>query len=155
MSLITIFRVSSQGMTAERMRLEAAAANLANANTTRTAEGGPYRRRDVVFETVPVETPSASFDSFSSTMSATVPDLTAPIVGVQAKTVITENQAGVRRFQPDHPDSDTNGYVTLPDVDPLEETINMLSAARAFEANATAFNTAKELVRASLKLSEA
>ncbi|CDM65644.1 flagellar basal body rod protein FlgC [Pyrinomonas methylaliphatogenes] len=155
MSLITIFRVSSQGMTAERMRLEAAAANLANANTTRTAEGGPYRRRDVVFETVPVETPSASFDSFSSAMSATVPDLTAPIVGVQAKTVITENQAGVRRFQPDHPDSDANGYVTLPDVDPLEETINMLSAARAFEANATAFNTAKELVRASLKLSEA
>lgn len=136
-------------MTAERLRLEAAAANLANANTTRTAEGGPYRRRDVVFEAIPLEeTPS-----FSMTLSQTTERLT--IAGVQARSVITEPQAGVRRYQPDHPDADPNGYVTLPDVDPLEETINMLSAARAFEANATAFNAAKELVRASLKLGEA
>ncbi|MDQ3817569.1 MAG: flagellar basal body rod protein FlgC, partial [Acidobacteriota bacterium] len=63
--------------------------------------------------------------------------------------------AGVRRYQPDHPDADASGYVQMPDVDPLEETVNMISAARSFEANATAFNTAKEMARASLKLGEA
>ena len=63
--------------------------------------------------------------------------------------------AGVKRFDPGHPDADAQGYVTMPDVDPLEETVNMLSAARAFEANATAFNTAKEMARASLKLGDA
>ncbi len=138
-------------MTAERLRLEAAAANLANANTTRTAEGGPYRRRDVVFEAIPLEEPS----SFSTTLGQTNDRLSVPVTSVQARSVITEPQAGVRRYQPDHPDADPSGYVTLPDVDPLEETINMLSAARAFEANATAFNAAKELVRATLKLGDA
>lgn len=144
MSLSTIFQVASQGMTAERERLETATANLANANTTRTAEGGPYRRRDVVFETIPFPDPSASFDPESEPITQ----------GVRASVHMAENDSGIKRYMPGHPDADSKGYVTMPDVNPLEETVNILSAARAFEANATAFNTAKEMARASLKLSE-
>lgn len=152
MSLFNIFQISSQGMTAQRERLEAAAANLANSNTTRTAEGGPYRRRDVVFESVGVADAAtgspASFGTFFESLEQ-------PAQGVRATTVIAGQSEGVMRYQPDHPDADANGYVRMPDVDPLEETVNMISAARSFEANTTAFNTAKEMARASLKLGEA
>ena len=154
MSVFSVFQISSQGMTAQRERLETAAANLANSNTTRTLEGGPYRRRDVVFETVAVEgAAGSSFGSSFENAFRTQQGEGAP--GVRATTITAEANQGVRRYQPDHPDADPNGYVLMPDVDPLEETVNMLSAARTFEANATAFNSAKEMARASLKLGEA
>jgi flagellar basal-body rod protein FlgC len=159
MPLLTVFQLSSQGMTAQRERLEAAASNLANANTTRATGGGIYRRRDVVFETVAIEPAPSSFglsgsplpqlatpeDSWSSTP--------VPSQGVRATTLLAEGE-GIKRYEPQHPDADAQGYVTMPEVDPLEETVNMLSAARSFEANATAFSTAKEMMRASLKLGE-
>lgn len=142
MSLTTAFQISTQGMTAQRERLEASIANLANANTTRTPTGGPYQRRDVVFETVAV--PNAE-----GTRSAT-----GTLPGVQASIFINPHQTGEKNYQPGHPDADADGYVTRPDVNPLEEIVNLMSATRAFEANATAFNTAKEMVRTSLKLGE-
>jgi flagellar basal-body rod protein FlgC len=74
--------------------------------------------------------------------------------GVRVSTELAPADQFIRRFEPGHPDADADGYVKLPDVDPLEETVNMISAARSFEANATAFNTAKELARATLKLGE-
>lgn len=153
MSLTNIFRISSQGMTVQRERLETASANLANSNTTRTAEGGAYRRRDVVVESVDMPNPQTSFgNSFGSLL----PERSEETVqGAHARIVVSDRNEGTRRFQPDHPDADGEGYVTMPDVDPLEETVNMLSAARAFEANATAFNTAKEMARTSLKLADA
>ena len=152
MSLFTIFQISSQGMTAQRERLETAAANLANSNTTRTEEGGPYRRRDVVFESTAIEdSNTANSSSFGNFFDS----LEQPAQGVRATTMIAAQGEGIRRYQPDHPDADANGYVQMPDVDPLEETVNMISAARSFEANATAFNTAKEMARASLKLGDA
>lgn len=138
-------------MTAQRERMETAAANLANSNTTRTEEGGPYRRRDVVFESVAVADPAAANSSFGTFFDT----LEQPAQGVRSTTLISEQAEGVMRYQPDHPDADANGYVHMPDVDPLEETVNMISAARSFEANATAFNTAKEMARASLKLGDA
>ena len=152
MSLNNIFRISSQGMTAQRERLEAAASNLANSNSTRTNEGGAYRRRDVVVEAV--DLPAARAE-FGTQFGALLPDAASESRGVRATTLVSENGEGIKRLQPDHPDADANGYVTMPDVDPLEETVNMLSAARAFEANATAFNTAKEMARTSLKLGDA
>jgi flagellar basal-body rod protein FlgC len=149
MSLFNVFKISSQGMTAQRERLETASANLANANTTRTASGGPYRRRDVLFETAPIEDPVETFASaFDNNFSRDLPE------GVQVSTQVAGAEEVVKRYQPGHPDADANGYVSLPDVDPLEETVNIMSAARAFEANATAFNTAKEMARASLRLGE-
>ena len=150
MSLFNIFQIASQGMTAQRQRLEAASSNLANSETTRTAEGGPYRRRDVLFESAPIDSGRPSFSSsFDSLMQTT-----QPMQGVQATTMVSQFNGGVRRFEPNHPDADADGYVTMPDVDPLEETVNMMSAARSFEANSTAFNAAKEMARASLKLGD-
>lgn len=156
MSLFNIFQVASQGMTAQRARLEAASSNLANSNTTRTAEGGPYRRRDVVFETTQSPRTSAAQSPFGDlfALSQSVDEPSAAM-GVNSTTLIAQGNTGVRQYQPNHPDADSDGYVTMPDVDPLEETVNMLSAARSFEGNATAFNTAKELARATLKLGDA
>jgi flagellar basal-body rod protein FlgC len=153
MSLFNIFSIASQGMTAQRERLETASTNLANSETTRTAEGGPYRRRDVVFETALLS--SSTTPGFGSSFNSMLPETGQPAMGVRATTLISQTNNGVRRFEPAHPDADPDGYVTMPDVDPLEETVNMMSAARSFEANSTAFNTAKEMVRASLKLGDA
>jgi flagellar basal-body rod protein FlgC len=151
MSISNIFQISSQGMTAQRERLETTVTNLANANTTKTASGGPYKRRDVIFETIPLTEKKDSEDLNTSKSSSSASE--EGRVGVRAYVQVSPLE-GRKVFQPNHPDADSNGYVSMPDVDPLEETVNMLSASRAFEANATAFNTAKELVKASLKLAE-
>jgi len=153
MSLFNIFQIASQGMTAQRERLEATSANLANAETTRTAEGGAYRRRDVVFEATSIST-SSSAPAFGLSFDSLLQGTGQAGQGVHATTLVSESNNGVRRFEPNHPDADADGYVTMPDVDPLEETVNMMSAARSFEANSTAFNTAKEMARASLKLGD-
>ena len=152
MSLFTILQISSQGMTAQRERLETASANLANAHSTRTSEGGPYRRRDMVFETVAIQASNSFADGTSGSLFADA-DAGVP-QGVHASTQLAGIDKFITRFDPGHPDADAAGYVKLPEVDPLEETVNMISAARSFEANATAFNTAKELARATLKLGE-
>lgn len=151
MSLFTIFKISSQGMSAQRERLEAASANLANANTTRTDSGKPYQRRDIVF--------TAQNVSDSWTENAVQNNLIDAAgnaaQGVKSEVVVADENNFVMQYQPGHPDADANGYVKMPDVDPLEETVNMMSAARSFEANATVFNTAKELARISLNLGDA
>ena len=170
MSLMDILSISSQGMTAQRERLEAASANLANASTTRTAEGGAYRRRDVIFQATNIgEQPDSFatvFNNISSSatfqnivyqptlaLAQTTPTLTG-LQGVETKLFIGSAATGNRIYQPNHPDADSQGYVNMPDVDPIEEMTNIVSATRAFEANGTIFNTAKELARATLKLSE-
>lgn len=138
-------------MSAQRQRLEAASANLANANTTRTETGKPYQRRDVVFTAQSVN------DSWTETAAASgLNSLTNPASpGVKAEIKLAGEEQFQTQYQPGHPDADANGYVKMPDVDPLEETVNMMSAARSFEANATVFNTAKELARISLNLGDA
>lgn len=136
-------------MTAQRERLEAAAANLANANTTRTESGKPYQRRDVVFESQEIkESWNAAENSFRFENEKNQSQ------GVKSETVLAPEDQSIMQYQPGHPDADANGYIKMPDVDPLEETVNMMSAARSFEANATVFNTAKELARASLNLGD-
>jgi flagellar basal-body rod protein FlgC len=151
MSLFSIFKISSQGMTAQRERLEAASANLANANSTRTANGTPYQRRDVVFTARELNEKwsenAAQSGLFGSGSGASQ--------GVTSEVVVAGQDQFQLQYQPGHPDADANGYVKMPDVDPLEETVNMISAARSFEANATVFNTAKELAKVSLNLGDA
>lgn len=165
MSLFTIFEISAQGMSAQRTRLEAAASNLANAHTTRTAEGGPYRRRDVYFATIAVRDKvldsgspfgSGFSEMFKQSLFSEAEELRRDGAGngVESSLALAGPDEISKRFDPGHPDADADGYVSLPEVDPLEETVNMLSAARSFEANATAFNTAKELARATLRLAE-
>lgn len=138
-------------MTAQRERLEAASANLANANSTRTASGKPYQRRDIVFTAQDIQEEWRSSASQNGLLADNGP---AP-QGVRSEVVMADENQFVMQYQPGHPDADANGYVKMPDVDPLEETVNMMSAARSFEANATVFNTAKELARISVNLGDA
>lgn len=152
MSLFSIFKIASQGMTAQRERLEAASANLANSNTTRTSTGKPYQRRDVVFSATPI---AESWNAAAAQNGLTDPLGRQDTPGVKSEITLASEDSYVLQYQPGHPDADANGYVKMPDVDPLEETVNMISAARSFEANATVFNTAKELAKISLNLGDA
>src|SRR5206468_2214352 len=107
MSLFNIFNIASQGMTAQRERLETASTNLANSQTTRTVEGGPYRRRDVVFETTTLNGAGSS-STFSSAFDSALPEAEQPASGVRATTLISQSNNGVRRFEPNHPDADAD-----------------------------------------------
>ena len=144
MSLLSALDISAMGLTAQRRRIEVISSNLANANTTRTAEGGPYRRKDLVFEST---SPSNSFSS----------DLVAEIEneaqrGVDIVGIYEDESPFVRRYEPAHPDADAQGYVLLPNISPVEEMVNLLSATRSFEANAQSINAIKEIAQKSLEI---
>ncbi len=130
---------SASALNAERTRIEVAVSNLANAESTRGSDGKVYRRRDVVLASAPVE----SFDSALGRASAT---------GVKVVEVAQDQSPGRRRYEPSHPDADAEGYVELPNVDPAEEMVDMLGAARAYQANLTAISLMRDLVTRALEL---
>jgi flagellar basal-body rod protein FlgC len=150
MSVFTIFQIAAQGMTAQRERLEASAANLANANSTRSETGKLYQRRDVILETSEI-----AMSWRESARSKGIFGNESGANGVTARVELAPDDQYIQQYNPGHPDADENGYVKMPDVQPLEETVNMMSAARSFESNATVFNTAKELARVSISLGDA
>jgi len=140
--LFSAMDVSSSALTAQRRRLELLVTNIANAQTTRTPEGGPYKRKDVVFQTKSVE-------PFWKVLA----EVEDPVLeGVEVAQVVTNDGPPVLRYEPHHPDADPNGYVAYPDVKPLEEMANFMAATRSYEANVRAFEAVKELVRRSLEL---
>jgi len=112
-------------MTAERLRMEVVANNIANASVTRTPEGGPYRRKDVVFESIMGNSPPALRQGLHS----------IPLGGVRAIELADENSEMPRVFNPEHPDADSDGFVTMPNVSLPIEMVNMITATRAYEAN--------------------
>ena len=120
------------------------AENLANAQTTRTPEGGPYKRKDVVFESA-----SAFGSSFAGHLAAAMAE---PLVGVRVSELIENSEAVDLRYDPHHPDADADGYVAYPRVNPAEELVNLQGAARSYEANIAAMTTAKEMLRRSMEL---
>jgi len=130
---------SATGLAAERMRIEVAVSNLANAESTRGADGRPYRRRDVVLTSQPVE----SFDSALGRASA---------MGVRVADIVEDTAAPRQRYEPSHPDADKDGYVALPNVDSAEEMVDMVSAARAYQANLTAISLIRDLIQRALDL---
>lgn len=138
MSFFDVMNVTSTGLSAQRLRMETVASNLANASTTRTAEGGPYRRRDVVFEAVP----SGSFEgALGSIMRA-----------VRVARVVEDTKDPQMRYEPGHPDADPRGFVAYPNVEPVTEMVNLLSAARSYEANVTVMEATKSLMLRALEI---
>lgn len=131
---------AASALSAERTRLEAAVSNLANMESTRGPDGQPYRRRDVVLESAPVE----SFDTALGRATAAT--------GVRVAGVVEDQSAFRRRFEPSHPDADKEGYVALPNVDPAEEMVDMVGAARAYQANLTAIGLIRDMVQRALDL---
>jgi len=142
MNLMTAIEVSASGLSAQRKRLEVLVGNLVNANTTRAAGTEPYRRRDVVFASA---SPEPRF-------GAALDDAVLNVQGVAIAGVVTDNSEPLRRYEPGHPHADKDGYVAYPNINPMEEMVNMLSAARSYEANLQAANTAKEMAVKTLEI---
>lgn len=145
MAFLNSLQINASGLTAQRFRMDVIAENLANASTTRTAEGTTYRRRYTLFEQrEPVQ-------SFKSVLSAEEDKLTAGrgvrVVGVQ------EDQSPFKlQFDPDHPDALEDGYVRLPNVDTAQEMVDMMGATRAYEANVSALNAIKDMAVRALEI---
>ena len=143
MSLFSALSVSGSGMTAQRTRAEVLVENLANAETTRTPEGGPYRRKDVVFSTAP---PAASFASvFQAHLDRTQQ-------GVQVDGIMVDSSPPEKRYLPGHPDADADGYVAFPHINPAEDMVDLMSAARGYDANVAAVAAVKEMIQRSIDL---
>jgi len=129
-------------MAAQRARAELLVENLANSETTRTPEGGPYRRKDAVFE-------STTFDSpFSSVFNAQLES----IGGVAVSGVITDTSAPELRYLPGHPDANKDGYVAFPKMNPAEDMVDLMGAARSYGANVSAISAIKDMIQRSLDL---
>jgi flagellar basal-body rod protein FlgC len=158
MNLFGVLDVSASALKAERVRAEVVAANMANAETTRTEDGGPYQRKHVVFE---AEGGAGSFQqSLLSSMGGSLGPAggsgggTANSVagGVNVTGVIADQSAPLRRFDPQHPDAGPDGYVEYPDINPLTEMVDLMGATRAYGMNASAVQAEKNMVTASLDL---
>jgi flagellar basal-body rod protein FlgC len=143
MSLFSLMSVSASGMAAQRIRAEVLAENLANAETTRTPEGGPYRRKDVVFESQPVESPFASvFESLASPVAS----------GVGVERIVVDQRDPEKRYLPGHPDADAEGYVAFPRTNPAEDMVDLMGAARGYSANVAAMSAVKDMIQRSIDL---
>jgi flagellar basal-body rod protein FlgC len=137
MDFLTALSVSASGLSAERTRVNLAASNLANAEATRGPDGGPYRRRDPVLEAI----------SFGDALSRADGQ---PPGGVKVAQVVEDSSPGRKVYSPGHPDADADGFVTLPNVNPIHEVVNLMSASKAYEANATAVETLKSMAQRAL-----
>lgn len=143
MSLFAALAVSASGMAAQRTRAALVVQNLANAETTRTPEGGPYRRKDVVFAPDPelVE----FHDAFRTALAE-------PLAGVKVAEVVEHTSPPEMRYLPGHPDADEEGYVAFPNVKPAEDMVDLLAASRGYAANVAAMSAVKEMIQRSLDL---
>ena len=140
MSLFGALSVSASGLEAQRTRAEVLVENLANSETTRTAEGGPYRRRQVVFESADVGGPFAAV--FERQLAG----------GVRVSEVAADLREPERRYQPGHPDADAGGYVLYPRIQPAEEMVDLLTASRGYQANVSAMTAIKDMIQRSIDL---
>ena len=139
-------QISSTGLAAQRLRMNVLSSNLANAQTTRTPEGGPYRRQDIVLSAVPTSTPFK--DYLDDTMLT-------QLKKVKVVDIHQDLKPPKEVFDPNHVDADENGYVKMPNIQVMSEMVNMITATRSYEANATALNEAKNMALKALEIGRA
>ena len=143
MDFIKGLRVSSSGLTANRMRMNTISSNIANVNTTRTPEGGPYRRKDIVFKSMP------EARNFGEVLT------TAPqrnVQRVQVTDVLVDRGAPLLKYEPNHPDANQDVYVAYPNINLMEEMTNMIQATRSYEANVSAMQATKDMALSALEI---
>jgi flagellar basal-body rod protein FlgC len=141
---LTGMRISSSGMAAQRMRMNTIASNIANINTTQTPEGGPYRRKDVVFEAMP------DAKNFGEIVTGTDPH--GNMQRVQVSDILSDRKAPLMKYEPDHPDANPEGYVAYPNINLMEEMTNMIQSSRSYEANVTALQASKDMALSALEI---
>ncbi len=144
MSFLNSIDISASGLTAQRLRLDVISQNIANINTTRTDQGGPYRRKAVIFEEKKAEQPFANV--LAQSREAQVKG------GVRVTSIQEDNSPFIMSFDPGHPDADEEGYVAMPNVNVVSEMVNMISASRSYEANVTAMNAMKSMAVKALEI---
>jgi flagellar basal-body rod protein FlgC len=143
MGMLDILRISSSGMKAERTRMETISTNLANASTTKTDEGGPFKKKEVVF--MPAEVSERkSFESM----------LEQKMDGVKVDEIVESRKPFERVYDPYHPQADADGYVSLPNVNVMEEMSDMVAATRAYEANVNVAGSVKQMFQKALEIGQ-
>jgi flagellar basal-body rod protein FlgC len=145
MNIDRVFAVVGSALDSQRQRLNIIAGNLANAESTRSPNGGPYIRRDVVFQATSTQTP------FHSVFNSAFGDPSEPS-GVRITDIIEDSRPLRTVYDPDHPDADDKGYLHLPNVNPIEEMVNLMSATRAYEANIAVLETGKTMTLRALEM---
>lgn len=147
MNLFGVMGISASGLSAERTRAEVVAGNMANAESTKTAEGGPYQRKEVVLQS---QMPSG-FRMQLAGASGTM-DASSSTGGVTVKAIVNDNSQPVMRYDPSHPDANADGMVAYPNINPVLEMTDLMSAARAYQMNASAVQAAKQMIQQSIEL---
>ena len=143
MDLFKAMEVTASGLNAERSRMNTIASNLANAKTTRTEEGGPYKRLDPVFQSVPLATKFRDLVGEEAAQAASI---------VRVTSIRQDDSPPQMVYDPGHPDADPNGYVAMPNVNVVQEMVNMITASRAYEAGVTVMQTVKGMARSALNI---
>lgn len=145
MALFDALNISASGLTAQRLRMDVTSANLANAQSTRTPEGGPYRRQDVVLQE------SSGDGSFAGALSGALGGGGEP-AGVEVAAIVPDATPLRRVYEPGSPDADAQGYVEMPNVNPVEEMTDLIDASRSYQANVTAMQTTKQVFAKTIEL---
>ncbi len=147
MSIFSALNISASGMTAQQLRSDILAQNIANVDTTRTQDGTPYRRKNVVF----AEKTNSNLSSFSNVLTAATRSIAGQ--GVKITRIIEDNETAMKMtYDPSHPDADENGYVTYPNVNVVTEMTDLIDATRSYEANITSFNATKAMLTKGLEV---
>ena len=153
MNLFGVMDLSGTALTAERVRAEVVAANMANTETTRTAQGGPYQRQHVVFAASPMSSiEQPTFGGVLASHFGSASDSEQGDEGVEVAGVVADQGAALRRYDPGHPDADADGYVSFPDINPATEMVDLMGATRSYQMNATAVTAEKNMLQSSLDL---
>lgn len=133
MDSFSVFKISASALDSQRKRMNVIASNMANVHSTSTEAGGVYQRKDVLFEATPVD-PKEKYE------------------GVKVKEIVIDDTQPIIVYDPEHPDADADGYVTMPNINIIEEMVNMMMATRAYEANVSAFNISKDLFMKTMEI---
>lgn len=161
MAFLTNFDISGYGLSAQRFRISVISSNIANANTTRTSEGGPYQRRDVVFRAIDFDAALNQELKSSSNMLEYENPLDDPflqreanpaIMSVIVDKVVRDDSDFKLRYNPSHPDANEQGYVAFPNINPVIEMADLIEATRAYQANVAAFESAKNMANSSINM---
>jgi flagellar basal-body rod protein FlgC len=137
------YNIATSGMSAQRTRINIVSSNIANAQTTHTKDGGPYKKQNVVFEEILLNKTKNTNEQINNNNNDL--KLAKPIVGVGIKDIIKSKEDAILRYEPNHPDANKNGYVAYPNINPVIEMTDLIEAMRSYEANLSAFQTQKNM----------
>ncbi|EDM23216.1 flagellar basal body rod protein FlgC [Caminibacter mediatlanticus TB-2] len=165
MAFLNSFDISGYGLSAQRFRINIISENIANANTTRTPEGGPYRRKEVIFKAIPFEDilnkeieNSANFHKYENPLDEEGEDYKVakpPIETVIVDKIVRDDSKPILKYEPDNPDANADGYVAYPNINPVIEMADLIEATRSYQANVAAFQSAKNMAQSAINILQA